>query len=66
MTDREEYTCDTCAKEREKNEQPPRALYEVPRERLVDSFELNAPAFLCYYCDGDAYQMAKDKHGEPV
>jgi hypothetical protein len=64
MKDREEYACETCAKEREKAKQDYRILYEIPRECLADSFEVNAPAFLCYYCDGDAYQMAKVKHGE--
>lgn len=63
---KEEYTCECCRSEREKKAQAPRSLYEVPREKLVEGFKKNAPAFLCYYCDGDAFQLATETHSEEV
>jgi hypothetical protein len=58
----EEYICECCSHEREQRAQAPRYLYEVPREALADGFKKNAPAFLCYYCDGDAHELAVNKH----
>ena len=61
---KEQYTCNCCSHEREKSAKAPRYLHEIPREALAGSFKKSAPAFLCYYCDGDAYQLATTTHSE--
>lgn len=55
-------TCECCRKERNRKGQSPRVLFEVPREYLKKGFSKNAPAWLCYYCDGDAYQLSEAYH----
>ena len=61
---KEQYICECCLHEREKKAQAPRYLHEVSREAISESFQKSAPAFLCYYCDGDALQLAKAHHQE--
>jgi hypothetical protein len=55
-------TCTSCAKEQKKAGKEPRVLLEIRREALTNGFDKNAPAWLCYYCDGDAYQSADATH----
>lgn len=61
---KEKYICNCCAHEREKKAQAPRYLHEIPREVIAESFKKSAPAFICYYCDGDAYQLALETHDQ--
>lgn len=54
--------CTSCLKSQKTAGRDPRVLLEIHREALVNGFDKNAPAWLCYYCDGDAYQTAKETH----
>jgi hypothetical protein len=61
---KEQYICNCCSHEREQKAQSPRYLEEIPREAIAEGFKKDAPAFLCYYCDGDASDLAKEHHRE--
>jgi hypothetical protein len=48
--------CSCCKEEQARLGEDPRALYEIP-----NSFVKDEPAFLCEYCDGDAFEMVLEK-----
>ena len=56
MTEEHEaYICESCESEQSRLHEDPRELYEI---RLNGLMKKDDPIYLCYYCDGDAFDLA--------
>jgi hypothetical protein len=49
------YICESCESEQSRLHEEPRELYEIDLANgLMNKTD---PIYLCYYCDGDAFDM---------
>lgn len=56
--------CRGCKNDRDKRDEPPRPLYQLPDEITTSPLfkRKSLPVFLCLHCDGDAIEDALREH----